>query len=325
MTLQPVLWATPWLFALLPLPFLARWILRAPLRSEAQLLVPDSLVSFAPGNARASGKRRELATGLCGWLAWLLLVGALAGPQTLQPSKGLPLSGRDIVLAIDFSGSMERQDFYLDNRQARRLDAVKQVGAELLEQRRGDRIGLVVFADAPYVAATPTFDLDAVETALRNTDIGMVGRSTAIGEGLGLSVKLLAGSTATNRLVILLSDGTNTAGAVTAESAAKMAAQMGVKIHTISLGTDLDERASSGRGGSKTASALLQEIATAGGGKAFRVRSVEDLRAVVEALSKLEPNEVGQMAVTVPKDLWPYPAMLALLMSVLGHGLGRWL
>ncbi|MGI6854861.1 VWA domain-containing protein [Mesorhizobium sp. 1B3] len=321
---QPILWATPWAFALLPIPLLARWLLRMPAQTEARLVVPDSLVmSTLAGEHETARGRRALAVSLVGWAAWLLLVAALAGPQNLQPASGLPLSGRDIVLAIDFSGSMERKDFFLDNKEARRLDAVKQVGAELLQQRRGDRIGLVVFADSPFIVAMPTFDLDAVATALRDVDIGMVGRSTAIGEGLGLSIKLLNRSQAKSRLVILLSDGTNTAGSVTAESAAGMASRMGVKVHTISLGTDLDERSSSGQGGPKTASALLREIASAGGGEAFRVRSVEDLRAVVGSLNKLEPNEVGNAAVTVPRDLWHFPATLAVLMSVLGHGLGR--
>lgn len=316
---ESLLWASPWAFLLAPLPLAARYFLKARERQSARLVVPDSLVGVAYGGASADTEaRRSLGISILAWTTWLSLIAAFAGPQTLQPAKGLPMSGRDIILAIDFSGSMERTDFYVDGKEARRLDAVKQVGSELLHLRRGDRVGLVVFADAPFVAAMPTFDLDAVEKALRNTEIGMVGRSTAIGEGLGLSIKILEKSKAESRLVILLSDGTNTAGAVSAESAAGMAGQLGIKVHTISLGTDLDERASSGQPGKKSAAQLLEEVAKAGSGEAFRVKSIEDLRAVVNSLNKLEPNTIGTAAVTVPMDLWPFPAVLALALCIFG-------
>jgi Ca-activated chloride channel family protein len=318
------LWATPWAFLLLPVPLLAHALLKTRHRQTLRLTVPDSLVAESSSREHnRSRARRSLAVSLLAWATWFSLVVALAGPQTLQPAKGLPLSGRDIIIAIDFSGSMERTDFYIDGKEARRLDAVKQVGAELLRLRQGDRVGLVVFADAPFVAAMPTFDLDAVESALLSTEIGMVGRSTAIGEGLGLSIKILDKSPAKSRLVILLSDGTNTAGAVSAESAAGMAAQLGVKVHTISLGTDQDERASSDRPGVKSAAALLKEVAMAGGGEAFQVKSFEDLQAVADALNRLEPNPIGSASITIPKDLWPYPAGLVLLLCVCGFILER--
>jgi len=308
--------ATPLALIALPLPLLMRR-LPAPGGAAGALLVPATLVGAdeagRPAPAAPAGGAR--AAVLLAWAAWILLVVAVAGPQTILPSAALPASGRDIMLVLDFSGSMERQDFSLDGRTVRRIDAVKAVAAEFLRRRGGDRIGLVLFAEKAELAAVPTFDLAAVERALRDTEIGTLGRSTAIGDGLGLALKRLKASAAPSRVAVLLSDGTATAGAVGATAAAELARSLGIRVHTIALGTD----ATDGVDATTTSlvdTAALAAIAAASGGEAFRVRTTDDLRAVTASIEGLEASRAPAAPVAIARPLWPYPAAAALVLCL---------
>ena len=310
--------ASPWALLAIPLPLLAARLLKARRHQARTLTVPSSVVFDNIDGVQTGilGDERRLAAIL--WAVWLLGVLALAGPQLIQPVAALPVSGRDIILALDLSGSMERKDFSLDGTSTRRIEVVKEIGAKFLRGRSGDRVGLVMFADEPFLAAAPTFDLSAVETALRNVEIGMVGRSTAIGDGLGLSLKILRRSQARSRVVILLSDGANTAGATSAESAARLAKTLGIKVHTIMLGTDLDENVSSATIAPKRDAITLADIAKASGGESFMIETNDDLRKLATSLDKLETSSVASPSVLVQHNLWPYPAGLALLLCLVG-------
>ncbi|TGN31871.1 VWA domain-containing protein, partial [Paracoccus liaowanqingii] len=169
-------------------------------------------------------------------LAWVLLVLALAGPRIERQADVIPASGRDIVLALDLSGSMEQQDFILDGQPVSRLDAVKQTARAFVAGRTGDRIGLVIFGGRAYVAAPLTYDMGAVVQAIDEAQIGISGRGTAIADGLGLAIRRLDGSEAPSRVVVLLSDGVDTSGSVPAIEAARLAAAHGLRVHTIALG-----------------------------------------------------------------------------------------
>ncbi len=157
----------------------------------------------------------------------------------------------------------------------------------------------------------PTFDLSAVDAALENATIGILGRSTAIGDGLGLAVKRLKDSVSPARVVVLLSDGTATAGAVGPRAAAELARSVGVKVHTIALGSAEELEGSSGAA-SLVDTATLKAIADIGGGEAFRVRSTEDLVAVTDAIDALEAGETQAPAVAIAEPLWTWPAGAAL-------------
>jgi Ca-activated chloride channel family protein len=217
------------------------------------------------------------------------------------------------VLVLDLSGSMERTDFKLEGKTVRRLDAVKVVAAEFARRRAGDRIGLVFFAEQAEMAAVPTFDVAAVEAAIREASIGVLGRSTAIGDGLGLALKRLRESTSPSKVVVLLSDGTSTAGAVGPRAAADLARRLGIRVHTIALGVDEALSDTSGGVGSLVDTATLEAIAAASGGEAFRVRSTEDLRAVTAAIESLEAGEAEAPPAAVAEPLWPWPAGAAFL------------
>ncbi|MDY8110071.1 VWA domain-containing protein [Fulvimarina sp. 2208YS6-2-32] len=297
---------------MLPLPFLAMRLLPGRRAATGALLVPATIGHGFPQNpADAIRLRARRAVPV---LLWLSLVVALAGPQRLSTVEALPATGRDLILAIDLSGSMEREDFDLDGRTVTRLDAVKAVAKEFVISRAGDRVGLVLFAEFAYAAAPLTFDVAAVSRIIDEATIGISGRSTAIAGGLGLALKRLRESEASSRVVVLLSDGSDTSGNVLPRDSARLAQQLGVTVHTIALGPEDMETAPKTRDAVDTAT--LRDIASLSGGQTFRVRNTADLRAVADAIDRLEASGFDQPAATVRRDYWPYPAMLALALSV---------
>lgn len=312
--------ATPSALLLLPAPLLAARLLR-PERAGATgaLRVPASVVTRGrtEGSATARGRRRNLVI----WTLWVALVAALAGPRLVLPATALPASGREIVIAMDLSGSMERRDFALDGETVSRLQAVKRVGADFIRRRAGDRIGLVIFADQAYVAASPSFDTASVARALEEATIGLVGRSTGIGDGLGLALRRLevkdgeSGDTqppaATAKVVVLLSDGANNAGQTTPRDVAALARQIGVKVYTIALGPR--DLANADGEQDVVDTETLRDMAEVSGGKAFRVKTTDDLIAVAEAIDTLEGGKAKAPALPLRRDLWPWPAAFALL------------
>jgi Ca-activated chloride channel family protein len=298
--------AAPYAFLLLPLPLLAIYLLPARRDSYGHLHVPPSIAATlrAP-NAAASFVSSSLFLPA---IVWLALVTAIAGPRGIVEAQALPASGRDIVLSLDLSGSMAKTDFELDGKPSSRLDAVKRVAAKFVRGRAGDRIGLVIFAESAYFAAPPTFDVEAVARAIEEAAIGISGKSTAIGDGLGLAMKRLAASSAPSRVVILLSDGVNTSGSVKPQGAAELARGLGIKVHTIAMGVrDL------AAGGDPDAVdvATLNGIAEASGGEAFRVRTTADLEAVARDIDKMEASATDSPPIGIYREHWIYPAALA--------------
>ncbi|TJZ84659.1 VWA domain-containing protein [Paracoccus hibiscisoli] len=303
--------AAPWVLALLPLPLLIRWLLPPLVRPRAALEVPGFLLAHAaPGTAPGISRAPRLAA-----LAWLLLVVALAGPQVQRQAQVIPASGRDIVLALDLSGSMEQADFTLDGQPVSRLDAVKRTAQAFVRGRTGDRIGLVIFGGRAYVAAPLTFDLDAVAQAIDEAQIGISGRGTAIADGLGLAIRRLQASDAPGRVVVLLSDGVDTSGSVPAVDAARLAASHGLRIHTVALGPDDLETRPAARDAVDVAT--LRAVAETAGGALFRVRDTADLTAMAEALDRLEPSPGEQPPLRYWRSLWVWPAMLCAACLVL--------
>lgn len=299
--------AYPLALLLLPLPLLIR--LLPPAAAQGGLRVPAHI--FA-------GVIPQKGAGRAAWLAvaaWVLLVMAVAGPQINRVSDMLPASGRDIVLTIDLSGSMQKEDFSLDGQPISRLDAVKRVASRFVAARRGDRIGLVIFGDRAYFAQPLTFDVDAVARAIDEAQIGISGRATAISDGLGLAMKRLAASEAPTRVVVLLSDGVDTSGNVQAVDAAQLAKQHGIRIHTIALGPEDLENQPKSRDAVDTKT--LREVAEISGGQTFRVRAMPDLEAMAATLDRLEPNPTERPPMRYWQSLWFWPGGLALLLIAL--------
>ncbi len=315
--------ATPYALLLLPLPFLFAWAM-PPEQAGASgaLRIPRTLIGETESGASliARGRRRLILIGTL----WAALIVALAGPRMVLAAKALPASGREIMLALDLSGSMERRDFALDGQTVSRLDAVKKVGAAFIRARAGDRIGLVAFANEAYVAAAPTFDTASVARTLEEATIGLVGRSTGIGDGLGLALKRLAPAQVAaaesgggpppsrDKVVILLSDGANNAGQTAPKEVAALAKELGVKIYTIALGP-IDMADNPNNEQDVVDVETLREMAETSGGRAFRVKTTDDLMAVADAIDELEGGRAQAPPVPLRRDLWPWPAALALL------------
>lgn len=291
----------PLALLLLPLPLLVRLLPATATRGGLQ--VPQHIFD---GMTPASTGRSGIALAT---LAWAALVLALAGPAVQRQSAALPASGRDIVLVLDLSGSMEKQDFALDGQPISRLDAVKRVASRFVAARKGDRIGLVIFGNRAYFAQPVTFDVAAVARAIDEAQIGISGRATAISDGLGLATRRLAQGDAPTRVIVLLSDGVDTSGKVGAVDAARLAARHGIRTHTIALGPDDLENSPKSR--DAVDSKTLREVAEAANGTSFRVRGMEDLIRMAATLDELEPNPSQRPPLRYLQELWIWPALLA--------------
>lgn len=305
----------PLALLLLPLPLLAR---RLPPRAATgqAMLLPASIAAVAHPAAGPGGWR----DGLLLLAIWACLTLALAQPRRIEMLPDRSASGRDILLALDMSGSMATPDFALDGETVTRLTAVKRVASQFIAARGGDRIGLVIFADRAYVAAPLTHDLPAVARALDEAQIGLTGRSTAISDGLGLALKRISAEPAPSRVIVLLSDGRDTAARLDAVQVARLAASMGVRIHSVALGPEDLETRPAARDAVDIAA--LRSIAAAAGGETFRVRTTADLEAMAASLDQLEPNPSTRPPVPVPRPLWPSPAAMATAL-MLWFGLRR--
>ncbi|MEJ2181710.1 MAG: VWA domain-containing protein, partial [Gammaproteobacteria bacterium] len=240
-----------WLWALLflPLPWLYRYLLpTAKSVDESVLRVPfvEDFKQTTSGGMAIKKYRLLLWLGL---LAWVCLVVATSRPQWLGDPIELPVSGRDIMLAVDLSGSMEMEDFVLRGTQrVDRLTATKAVAGEFIERRVGDRLGLILFGRQAYIQTPLTFDRETVNALLQESAIGLAGKETAIGDAIGLAVKRFREMKTVDvanqqdqqpkPILILLTDGANTAGEVEPVKAAEFAAQQGLKIYTIGIGAD---------------------------------------------------------------------------------------
>ncbi len=304
--------AQPFFLLLCPLPLLLARLLPRGVAPGAALAVPERIgQALLRSNARQGGPAARRARVLP-WAVWLFLLLALAGPRQLAPVPALKVSGRDLAIALDLSGSMVRDDFFLDGKPVTRLEAVERVGANFARRRAGDRVALIVFGSEAYYAAPFSFDVEAVARRIEEATIGISGRATNISDALGLALKRLAKSNARSRVVILLSDGVNNAGATNPRGVAALAAQMGVRVHTIALGPKDLTTAETGERGVVDA-ATLQAISKISGGESFRVRTTEDLVAVTEALDRLEATDSDGLAAEVYDEFWLYPAVVVLL------------
>ncbi len=285
----------PLLLLALPLPLLMRLLPPLPAQTSAALLAPTlvrQLGTVGAPSAAGSGRAGQLLL----WLAWLALLLAAAQPRWLGEPATLPTEGRDLLLAVDISGSMEQEDMSFNGRRVNRLVAVKAVVGDFVEQRRGDRLGLVLFGERAYLQSPLTFDRATLQTLLNEAQIGFAGNGTAIGEAIGLGIKRLRDRPASQRVMILLTDGANTAGELDPLRAAELATRAGVKIHTIGIGSDATERDSilgfmRPRSGSDLDEPTLTAIAESSGGRYFRARDLGELVAVYRELNRIEAIE----------------------------------
>ncbi|HEY6598944.1 MAG TPA: VWA domain-containing protein, partial [Pseudomonadales bacterium] len=267
------------------------------------------------------------------WLAWACLIGAAARPQFTGDPVSLPSTGRDLMLAVDISGSMNTEDMEIDGRQTNRLTVVKEVVSDFIARRAGDRVGLILFGSNAYLQAPLTFDLATVEQLLREAPVGIAGGKTAVGDAIGLAVKRLRTRPAESRVLILLTDGANNVGEVPPEKAAELARAEGIKIHTVGVGADaLKIPGFWGELGGRIVNPsadldakALQQIADTTGGQFFRARDTVELAKIYQLLDAIEPTAQDERNFRPVKALFHYPLAVswALWLCVLMMGTRR--
>lgn len=302
----------PWLLILLPLPWFGYRYLSDYREARSAVRVPffgamSRAVGQAPSQAGTRSNRWQLLLNL---LVWALLLVAASRPVLVEKPIERQQPVRDLMLAIDISQSMETTDFTDANGQKiNRLAAVKEVVHGFIDKRKDDRIGLIVFGTGAYPQAPLTLDHASLSLLLDDTGIGMAGPNTAIGDAIGLSLKLLAQAHEQEKVLILLTDGNDTSSAITPDHAAAMAAAKGVVIHTIGIGDPTAE------GEARVNLQGLQDIAQATGGRFFRAEDRNALDQVYSTLDKLTPHQVKTLSHQPKRDLfwWPLGAAIALL------------
>jgi len=312
-------WVWPWLALLLPLPWaVATFAPPAAARMSSALRLPIALrgVDASQGGASTASWRRVLAL-----VAWALLVCAAARPQWIGDVQALPRTGRDLLLAVDASGSMSTEDMSVAGRPITRYAAVKAIAGDFIRRRVGDRLGLVVFGSQAYLLTPLTFDRDTVLKQLNESEVGLPGRETAIGDAVGLAVKRLRERPQNQRVLILLTDGVNDAGELDPRKAIELASAEHVKIYTIGIGAeamrvegffgsqvvnpsaDLDAR-------------MLGAMAEQTGGRFFRARDTDELVQIYREIDKLEPADDATQQYRPADELFHWPLSLAVLAAL---------
>lgn len=309
-----------WVFLALPLPLLVRYVF-PPARADRDTALRTPFMDDFDDLAQSRTARISAWwVWLAAILAWLLLLTAAARPNWVGEPVELPVSGRDLMLAVDLSGSMEARDFELNGRAVDRLTATKAVAGEFIGRRQGDRLGLILFGEQAYLQTPLTFDRQTVQTLLMESAIGLAGKKTAIGDAIGLAVKRLRDNASESRVLILLTDGANTAGEVAPVKAAELAAAIGLKIYTIGVGADeimvqslLGQRRVNPS--QDLDEATLRAIADKTGAQYFRARNTEELDRIYQLLDNLEPVETEALSFRPTTSLFFWPLAVALLLT----------
>lgn len=292
-----------WLFILLPLPWLIRRFLPpAPHQVQNALRVPffERVIAATNIQENTINKKNAILYILL-WIIWILLISAAARPQLLGKPIELPVTGRDLLVAVDLSDSMKEK---LPDGQTR-LKVVKQVVGDFIAERKTDRIGLILFGKKVAVQTPLTFDNNIIKTMLNEAQIGFVGRSTAIGDAIGLAIKRLRERNTKNRVLILITDGSNNAGSANPLQAAKWAAETGMRIYTI--GFVIKQK------NEKT----LKDIAKITNGKYFKAQDHSTLKNIYQQLDEIE-KEIVESKIFRPKvELYIWLLSLAFFLSLI--------
>ncbi|WP_022942876.1 VWA domain-containing protein [Psychromonas hadalis] len=305
---------TLWIFLLLPLPLLARYFLKTQKRSYTAIWIP-----LAQGITKQQSEIQSSHIGtVIPWLVWLLLLCALAKPIWFAEPIRLQQESRDMIISLDLSGSMQEVDMPLNGKTVDRLTLVKNLLNEFIELRHGDRLGLILFADHAYLQTPLTFDLNTIKQMVSETEIGLVGKYTAIGESIAMAIKRFVENKNEQRVLILISDGANSPNTLDPIKAAKQAAKNNITIYTIGIGADEMIRKSFWGKQRVNPSAdldekTLTEIATLTGGQYFRARDQQALQQIYQTLNQLEPIDSNFLEFRPEKNLFYWPLSLAVL------------
>lgn len=311
--------AWPWLFAVLPLPLLLRWLVPAAKQDSTALNITflDELASLSGQHSYSSQSWWPKAIPLI--FIWCLLVIAVARPQWIGDTVPIKPTGRDLLVAVDTSGSMQENDMQWQGKNVDRLTLIKKLFGPFIENRTGDRVGLILFGSNAYLQSPLTFDRKTVKTWLDESMISIAGTQTAIGAAIALGVKRLYNQSKNSRVLVLITDGSNNAGNISPEEATKLATQAKVKVYTIGIGSDKMIRYgfSSQSASADLDESALKQIAEQTGGQYFRARSEADLLQISATLDKLEPVNQAVDQTRYIQEYYYWPLFIAVLLSML--------
>lgn len=315
--------ATPWLLCALPLPWLVRRFIKpAQQRQLAALKVPfyQRIATLQAEQHRHTALVTRYKYYLA-YTVWALLVLAASGPEWIGAPVQMPQNGRNIMLVVDLSGSMQLPDYVLNDKPISRLAVVKSVAKQFIASRTGDRLGLVLFGAQAYLQTPLTFDRHTVEMMLDDASIGLAGDQTAIGDGVALAVKRLLQVPEKSRVIVLLTDGGNNAGVLNPMQAAQLAQQAGIKIYTIGIGAErLVVQSMFGpqviNPSSDLDQATLKKMSQMTRGTFFRAKDTQALEQAYETLNQVEPVAGDATTFRPTQMLYMWPLVLALLWSL---------
>ncbi|HIF94010.1 MAG TPA: VWA domain-containing protein [Myxococcales bacterium] len=311
--------AQPWLLLLWPLPVLSWWLLPPHRQRVNALRVPffQELAHAAGVEAHAGAVilRRGVLQMVLASVAWSMLVVGLAKPEWVGEPIVRVESARDVMLAIDLSGSMDFRDFPdQQGEPVRRMDAVQRVVDRFVSERKDDRIGLIVFGNRPYVQLPFSRDLETARALVALMEVGMAGPQTALGDAIGLAIRSFESSQVDQRLLILLTDGSDTASTMTPVNAAGIAALAGVEIHTIGIGD------SEAVGEDRVDFEVLRSVAQRTGGRFFDAQDENALAEVYRRIDQMSPADVRTESWRPRVSLVHWPAGAIVVLAVCAYG-----
>lgn len=309
--------AWPYVFLLIPLPWMVYKFLPSSKGSEHAALKVPEINDFDQFQHASSSSFPKLKTAFV-FLLWLALLTSAARPQWIGRQVEIPQNGRDLMLAVDLSGSMQMKDFEIKGQMTDRLTALKIIASDFIERRKGDRLGLILFGSQAYLQTPLTFDISTVKQLLMESAVGLAGNETAIGDAIGLAVKQLRDSPEASRVLILLTDGNNNAGELTPEKAAEIASHAKLKVHTVAIGAknmtvntifgqrqinpsaEIDEKA-------------LKLVAEKTGGEYFRAYNTKELVQIYNHIDQLESIERTKQYYRPTEEMYFWPLLAALI------------
>lgn len=308
--------AFPWALALLPLPLLV-WKFAPPHRHRVSAIrIPffrrvTQAAQVEPKQG-AVVLSRSFVQFVAGALVWVLLVAVLARPERLGEPITIETAARDVVLALDISGSMDERDFIAeDGSPKQRLAAVSDVMRQFIAERDGDRMALIIFGTRAFVQAPFTEDLQSLNGFLDQIEVGMAGPNTALGDAIGLGLRTFEASEVDRRLMILLSDGADTSSRMTPINAAQIAADKEVVIYTIGVGNP------DATGEDRVDLAALEQIAEMTGGQFFYADDEAALTEIYAQIDQQNPRVVETLSYRPRDSLGHIPLSLALLIVLI--------
>ncbi|MBB3205843.1 Ca-activated chloride channel family protein [Rhodopirellula rubra] len=303
-----------WVFVLAPLPLVVYWWVPAKSSRRPSVRVPflsrllassESPVSLNQGNAKSFGILV---------IVWLLVLIAMARPQWLEPPMERIIPTRDLLLIVDLSGSMDHEDFTNEaGKTVNRLTAVKEVVGDFLTQREGDRVGLVVFGNSPFLQVPFTTDLDLCRQLLNETDVGMAGPRTAFGDAIGLGIQLFENSDVPTKTIVALTDGNDTASSVPPEEASRVARDRGITVYTIAVGDPTTV------GEEQIDQEALKDVAETTNGEFYLALNRDQLVDIYDRIDQVETRDVKTVSHRPRHDLFYWPLGIALVISLLSH------